>query len=162
MTGITNNSLHRVFAILALMDQIQNITTCALLHKDGKIFLAKRSKNKKLFPGQFEIPGGHIEFGETLEAGLQRELKEELNIEVQLGPIIFAFTYLSYSNTAHSVEVDYLVTMKNPQQLIELVPTDHTEYRWVTEEEAQELLKDNPKVLEAVTRAFSHLSTLTD
>lgn len=139
------------------MDKIQKITACALLHKDRKIFLAKRSNLKKLFPGQFEIPGGHIEFGETLEEGLKRELHEEFGIEVELGNIVFAFTYLSYKNTAHSVEVDYLAMLKNSKQKIRLRPEEHTEYIWATKEEAQELLKDNPKVLEAVNKAFTYI-----
>ncbi len=141
------------------MNKIQKITACIFLHKDGKIFLAKRSNTKTLFPGQFEVPGGHIEFGETLEEGLKREIQEELDIEIQLGEIFNAFTYLSYNNTAHSVEVDYLATMKDPSQEIKLNREDHTEYKWVTQKQAQEILRDNLEVLKAINKAFKLLPT---
>lgn len=140
------------------MDKIQKITAVIFLHKDGKLFLCKRSNSKTLFPGQFEVPGGHIEFGETLEEGLKREIREELGIEINLGEIFNAFAYLSYNNTAHSVEADYLATMKAPNQEIKLNPEDHTEYKWVTQKEAQEILKDNTEVYKAANKFFRLLN----
>lgn len=136
------------------MNKVQKITACIFLEKDGKLFLAKRSNSKALFPGQFEVPGGHIEFGETLEEGLKREIREELSIEINLGEVFNAFTYTSYNDTVHSVEVDYLATMKDPNQEIKLNSNDHTEYKWVTQTEAQETLKDNPEVFKAANKFF--------
>lgn len=136
------------------MKKVQKITACVFLHKDGKLFLAKRSDSKTLFPGQFEVPGGHIEFGETIEDGLKREIREELHIEINLGEIFNAFTYLSYNNTAHSVEIDYIATMKNPNDQILLNIEDHTEYKWVTQTEAQEILSNNLEVLKAANKFF--------
>lgn len=63
----------------------QAITACVFLHKDGKLFLAKRADIKKFLPGKYEVVGGHIEFGETIEEGLRREIREELHIEIELG-----------------------------------------------------------------------------
>jgi 8-oxo-dGTP pyrophosphatase MutT (NUDIX family) len=52
----------------------QVITACALIHKDfdgiEKIFLPKRATTKKFLPGVYEIPGGHIDFGEDEEKNL--------------------------------------------------------------------------------------------
>ena len=68
------------------------VAACALVDADGRVLLAKRPPGKPL-AGLWEFPGGKIEVGETPEAALVRELKEELDIEVApkcLAPLTFA------------------------------------------------------------------------
>lgn len=60
----------------------------AVLIKNHKILLPKRSSNLKKMPNKYEFPGGKVEKGESLKEGLKRELKEELNIDVDLEDII--------------------------------------------------------------------------
>ncbi len=64
----------------------------ALIDRDGRVLLARRPPNDPL-AGLWEFPGGKINEGETPEACLVRELKEELDIDTQaacLAPIAFA------------------------------------------------------------------------
>jgi 8-oxo-dGTP diphosphatase len=68
------------------------VVACALVDADGRVLLAKRPPGKPL-AGLWEFPGGKVETGETPEAALIRELKEELDIEVAakcLAPLSFA------------------------------------------------------------------------
>lgn len=60
----------------------------AVLIKNNKILLPKRSANLKKMPNKYEFPGGKVEKGESLKEGLKRELKEELNIDVNVEDII--------------------------------------------------------------------------
>ena len=60
----------------------------AVLIKNNKILLPKRSANLKKMPNKYEFPGGKVEKGESLKEGLKRELKEELSIDVNLEDII--------------------------------------------------------------------------
>jgi 8-oxo-dGTP diphosphatase len=68
------------------------VAACALIDIDGRVLLARRPEGKKL-AGLWEFPGGKLHPGETPEAALIRELKEELGIEVAgscLAPFAFA------------------------------------------------------------------------
>ena len=56
----------------------------AIITKDNKYFIAKRNKNKHL-GGFYEFPGGKQDVNETLQQTVIREIKEELNIHVQVG-----------------------------------------------------------------------------
>ena len=58
---------------------------CAVLRRaDGRILLARRATGQHL-EGHWELPGGKVEPGESLEAALQRELLEELGLMVTVG-----------------------------------------------------------------------------
>ena len=49
-----------------------------IFNTEGKIFLMKSHK----WHGQYVVPGGHIELGETIEEALKREVKEETDLDV--------------------------------------------------------------------------------
>ncbi|WP_342643605.1 8-oxo-dGTP diphosphatase MutT [Rhodoligotrophos ferricapiens] len=68
------------------------VAACALVDADGRVLLAKRPEGKTM-AGLWEFPGGKVEPGETPEAALIRELKEELGLDVAaacLAPLTFA------------------------------------------------------------------------
>ena len=117
----------------------QVITAVAFIHTeiDGvrKVFLPKRADTKKFLPGVYELPGGHIDFGEDIEAGLAREIKEELGMVVKIGDVYAAFTYTNDVKGSHSVELIYFAQFADPINDITLHPDDHSGYRWVAENE---------------------------
>ena len=68
------------------------VAAAALVDEKGRILVQKRPEGKPM-AGLWEFPGGKIETGETPEAGLVRELNEELGIDVEepdLEPVAFA------------------------------------------------------------------------
>lgn len=68
------------------------VSAVALVDGDGRVLLAQRPPGKPM-AGLWEFPGGKVDPGETPEAALIRELKEELGIDVQkscLAPFTFA------------------------------------------------------------------------
>ena len=68
------------------------VVACALVDGDGRVLVAERPAGKNM-AGLWEFPGGKVEAGETPEAALIRELKEELSIDVTaacLAPLSFA------------------------------------------------------------------------
>ncbi len=68
------------------------VSAVALIDPEGRVLLAQRPEGKSL-AGLWEFPGGKVEVGETPEAALIRELKEELGIDTWkscLAPLTFA------------------------------------------------------------------------
>jgi len=68
------------------------VVAVALVDADGRVLLARRPEGKAM-AGLWEFPGGKLHHGETPEAALVRELREELAIDTRsscLAPIAFA------------------------------------------------------------------------
>lgn len=68
------------------------VAAAALIDPDGRVLITRRPEGKPM-AGLWEFPGGKVEPGETPEATLIRELKEELDIDTSascLAPLTFA------------------------------------------------------------------------
>ena len=77
---------------------------------DGRVVLIKRRYEP--LAGQWSLPGGTLEVGETLEAGVAREMLEETGLEVEVGAVIDVFDRILFDADKkvryHFVLVDYL------------------------------------------------------
>ncbi|MGF1619258.1 MAG: 8-oxo-dGTP diphosphatase MutT [Rhodomicrobiaceae bacterium] len=71
------------------------VAALALVDEDGRILLTQRPEGKSM-AGLWEFPGGKVEKGETPEAALIREIREELGIELR-APCIAPLTFASHS-----------------------------------------------------------------
>lgn len=67
--------------------KIENLVAGILL-KNGKFLVEERRLDKEADPGYIEIPGGHVEPGETLREAIRRELMEELGITVEKAKMV--------------------------------------------------------------------------
>lgn len=63
-----------------------------IIVRNGKIFIGQRPEGKPL-AGLWEFPGGKLEAGETIEQCLKRELKEELDVDSEIGEHIMDTVY---------------------------------------------------------------------
>jgi len=108
--------------------------------REGKIFVAKRAKTKKNFPGRYELVGGHIDRGESPEQTIIREIKEEIGIEVEVGQIVGAFTF--EVGGEFEIEVAYLCYPLTDAEPV-LDPNDHSEAMWIGESEVYKMEKDD-------------------
>ncbi len=70
------------------------LVTAAILQKDGRILLTQRLPGSR-HGGLWEFPGGKLDPEESPEEGLQREIREELGIDVQVGAV-FDVVYHRY------------------------------------------------------------------
>ncbi len=140
----------------------QVFTACAFIHRtvDGneKVFLPKRADTKKFLPGKYELPGGHVDYGESIEAGLKREIREELGIDVSLGDPFAVFTYMNEIKGSHSIEVVYFAIVTGNPDHITIEPDDHSSYGWFSEDEAVRLNSDDAdEEVAVIKKGFSLL-----
>ena len=70
-----------------------------LVFQEGRLLVCQRRKGGP-FPLKWELPGGKVEGGEGCLAALQRELKEELGIEVQSAKEVFRHNHLYPDGTS--------------------------------------------------------------
>lgn len=105
----------------------------AILVREGKILCAKRGKTKTL-AHYWEFPGGKIEKDETPREALERELKEELNIEVIVASEKYEQTIYPYDFGKVDLTT-FICHLKNGEPKL----TEHTDIRWLLPKELQEL-----------------------
>jgi 8-oxo-dGTP pyrophosphatase MutT (NUDIX family) len=129
-----------------LAEGLQVMTACAFIHRnvDGveKVFLPKRAATKKFLPNVFELPGGHIDYGEDIVEGLKREVKEEFGMAITVGDPFGCFTYTNDVKRSHSIEVIYFAAFIDPIENIALDPADHSEFVWVSKDELDLVYND--------------------
>ena len=82
----------------------------AVILQDGKVLIVKRKYDP--LAGQWSLPGGGVELGETLEDSVVREMLEETGLEIEVGPVIEVFDRITRDSNGevryHFVLVDYL------------------------------------------------------
>lgn len=57
--------------------------TCGIIHFENEFLISQRSRNKREYSLFWELPGGKCNENECIELCLKRELKEELNIDIE-------------------------------------------------------------------------------
>ena len=112
-----------------------HITVKGIVVLDNKILLLKRVKPSTDGLGFWELPGGGLEYGETPNQALIRELKEETGLDIVI--IKPAYTFTKIREDYQTVGIGFLCIPKNDHVRLS---DEHTDYSFVTIEKAKELL----------------------
>jgi 8-oxo-dGTP pyrophosphatase MutT (NUDIX family) len=113
----------------------------ALIRDDrGRVFVQRRSTTRRVLPGIWDIVGGHIEAGETIEGALGREIKEETGWELRRVGAQIADWEWEHDGVVRR-ELDYLVEVEGDLATPRLEPGKHDAYAWVGIDDV-ELLMD--------------------
>ncbi|MGH9687475.1 MAG: (deoxy)nucleoside triphosphate pyrophosphohydrolase [Candidatus Acidiferrales bacterium] len=91
------------------------LVVAALIQSDGKLLVCQRRRGGP-FELQWEFPGGKVQPGESLEAALERELREELNVAARIGREIYR-TRHRYTQMADSVDLVFFTAQARPSQI---------------------------------------------
>ncbi|GAB1779555.1 8-oxo-dGTP diphosphatase MutT [Priestia megaterium] len=102
--------------------------TAAIIRDENRLLIAKRHSKDPL-GGKWEFPGGKIEPGETPQECLVREIKEELGVEVKIGPFYDDNVYSTQDHNIHLLF--YWAKVING----EVIPVVHDDLKWTTIEE---------------------------
>lgn len=113
------------------MEKLQKIGVSGFLLKDNKVLITKRSLKETFLPGIWELPGGKIEFGERIEEAIEREFKEETDLNVEAMKPVYIFSYLSDNGNRQTFAITYLLRLKDENANIVLSDA-HTDYKWIS------------------------------
>ena len=99
-------------------------------NKEGKYLILHKSDKDDINPNQIDIPGGRMEFGEDFISALKREIKEELNIEIEIGKPSRVWSLIK--DNLHLIGITF-----NAQYLTGEIKLsfEHDSYSWVSKEE---------------------------
>jgi 8-oxo-dGTP diphosphatase len=98
--------------------------TCGLIFSEDRVFLCRRNQEKSL-GGFWEFPGGKVEQDESFETCLERELQEELDMNVE---VVRHFLTIQHHYDDFSIElISFLCDFKSATFSMK----DHDAYEWV-------------------------------
>lgn len=101
--------------------QHKQIGVAVINNEQGKILIDRRKATGEM-GGLWEFPGGKIEAGETIEACIKREVKEELDIEIKVGDRLTTIThaYKTFNVTLYVHNCQYLSGKPQPLECEEI------------------------------------------
>lgn len=106
----------------------------AIIKYEDKILCVQRNSNKYDYLSyKYEFPGGKVEIGESNEAALIREIKEELHMDIEVE---------SHFYTVEHQYPDFAITMKSFLCSVKddaLTLTEHIAFKWLKKEELESL-----------------------
>ena len=126
--------------------------TKALIVKDGKFLVFKRKVGEKIFT---DIPGGRMEYGLSPEENLLREIKEELDMNVEIEKIVGIWYFFREVDNIQIICITYLCKPLNEEINIKKNPDKDeniVEYMWLTPEEFLELETDHFNGIETLKK----------
>lgn len=114
-----------------MMEKMEAVKTvkvaCGVIFRENRIFLCRRKEGISM-GGFWEFPGGKLEEGENPEACLKRELKEELNMDVD---VLEHYKTVEHDYGTFRIELISLICAYRPS---DVHLTDHDRYEWVDAE----------------------------
>ncbi len=124
------------------------VVITAIIIKDEKYLITRRSPNKKRFPGMWVVPGGHLDpedfmnypkdtkhyWYNVLEKALTREIKEEVGLEIENVRYVTSLA-TEHKDGAASIVISCLADYKSGEVKLEEGETDKAE--WVSVKEAK-------------------------
>lgn len=87
-----------------------------IYNEKQELFLSKRSKDATNERGCWEVPGGKVNFGETLQNAVKREIKEEYGVDIELIKQFPAANHLIPNEKQHWVPTTFLAKIKKGQK----------------------------------------------
>ena len=109
--------------LLFSSEPLVDVTAAVIGGADGRILACSRPAGKHM-AGKWEFPGGKIESGETPEACIRREIREELGMEIAIGPVL---TVMEHDYGIKYVRVTFFLAVSDDAPSAK----DRQEFQWV-------------------------------
>ncbi|MFI5699153.1 NUDIX hydrolase [Streptomyces xanthochromogenes] len=116
------------------------VVGAVILNRQGRAFAQRRSPDRRLFPGCWDIVGGHVEPGESLMAALAREVEEETGWRLRrVRALLGTGSWTGDDGGGPRREADYLVEVDGDLDHPALEWSKHTDYGWFGAEDLPRL-----------------------
>ena len=83
------------------------IRAAGILVKEDRILLVRHEKNGKSY---WLLPGGGVDFGESVADGLKREFREEVGLDIQVGPMVLVHDSIPPNHHRQVLNIYFMVT----------------------------------------------------
>lgn len=107
------------------------LVVAGLVEKNGKYLIAKRKNGEELVIGKWEFPGGKVKEGEEEMAAIEREIKEEFDLNIKADKNVCNIIY-EYPTRVINLRLWHANVEDNEFSMDE---SDHLAYKWATLEE---------------------------
>lgn len=127
--------------------------------KDGKLLLGKRLSKDNHGDGEYCGPGGHLEFGESLEECAVRETREEVGIEIQNVRFLCLSSILAWPGK-HYVDIGMIADWQSGDPKV-LEPDVRADWSWYSLENLpQPMFANEPLYIEAYKTGKAYFGTV--
>jgi len=101
----------------------------ALIERESRYLVTRRSELNTYMPLKWDIPGGIVKPGETLEEAIYREVSEETGLTIQVGHVIYVYANRDQLPVRQTFQTVYLCKYKGGE--VRLIPSEHDTYKWL-------------------------------
>jgi 8-oxo-dGTP diphosphatase len=132
--GTSRRVLDRSHASISVVDQV----VVGALVREARVLLVLRGPDRHAYPGQWDLPGGHIEAGESELEALTRELLEELGVQISTESAVHLRRWRAGTGPDGAMVNAWLVRewLGTPSNA---APDEHDEVRWFPAEQLPSL-----------------------
>ena len=120
------------------MRETRVLCETVLVNSDNKILILKRSDSDEKRPGQWDVPGGHMDPGELVLGAAARELQEETGIRVEPRRLRMLYALTARRGDINVVWLFFTGNSESDQPVA--LSDEHSDYRWVSLAEAISLI----------------------
>ncbi|MGC9307269.1 MAG: NUDIX domain-containing protein [Thermoplasmatota archaeon] len=122
--------------------RISRLTVDGVIISDGKLLLIRRGNPP--FKDAWALPGGFVDYGETVEAAVRREVKEETGLTTSIQQLVGVYSDPHRDPRGHTVSVVFLLAVESgtPEG-----GDDAVEAGWFSLDELPELAFDHAKII---------------
>jgi 8-oxo-dGTP diphosphatase len=134
----------------------------AVIIDGGRVLLVKRGQEP--LKGQWSLPGGAVETGETLQGALAREVREETCLDVEVGPVVEVLDSIRLDADGraeyHYIIIDYVCRVRAGTSPLASCGTDAAAVEWIDAADLQRY-EITPTAIAVIRKALASAASRT-